>query len=175
MEIITPLIALVAAAQVHGAAVTRHVLTLPPTPEKAAITCHDIRWERANLKPVQDQMIHKNLQPYITQLLTDAAQAGHMLSIASAYRNCPTQTNLRVVNCGAGDYNILRKPFNLCTPPTEPAGSSLHNEGLAIDLACSGYALFETSPCYAWLQKQGANYRLKEHRLEPWHWSTTGD
>ena len=51
---------------------------------------------------------------------------------------------------------------------------SLHNEGLAVDLACNGYGFFESSPCYGWLKTNSTRYHLTEHELEPWHWSTTG-
>lgn len=148
--------------------------SVPPKPNQASITCHDATWEDENLQTISGLRIHKKLLPFIQQLQTEGRANGFSITINSAYRNCSEQGTLRALACGIGDYNLYQKPINLCLPPTEPAGKSLHNEGLAVDLACYGYSLFEYSPCYNWLKQNASKFHLVEHELEPWHWSTTG-
>lgn len=154
--------------------VKTYVNTLPPIPKQAQITCHDTQWEDENLVTLEGTQIHRQLAPFIKSMLFEARGAGSPLQINVAYRSCAYQLQLRGANCGLGDYNLYQKPSNLCSPPTEPAGSSLHNEGLAIDFACSGYALIENSPCLTWLQNNAVRYHLLNRASEAWHWSTTG-
>ncbi len=160
------------AGQVQG--VAQYVAALPPAPDQSQLACRDLAWEAQNLVPVTGSRIHKELAPLATNLITEARTEGIGMSIAVAYRNCDFQLQLRSMNCGTGDYNLYQKPSNLCTPPTEPAGKSMHNEGLAIDFTCDGYSLFEYSPCLTWLKQHADKYHLFNHSIEAWHWSTTG-
>lgn len=151
-----------------------YVETLPPAPAQAAIVCRDATWVAENIISIENVEVHKKLTPFVQQLLEDARAQGVPLQLTNAYRSCAFQQQLRAQNCGLGDFNLYQKPSEQCSPPTEPAGKSLHNEGLAIDFNCLGFTHIEASPCYQWLQNHGAKYYLKEHSLEPWHWSTTG-
>ena len=151
-----------------------YVQTLPPAPDQSLVICHDTAWEQQNLIVIAGGQIHKKLAPFVTALITNAQSEGVGIAINVAYRSCDYQLQLRGANCGLGDYNLYQKPSNLCNPPTEPAGKSLHNEGLAIDFACNGYGFFESSPCLNWLKQHGAQYHLYNHAVEAWHWSTTG-
>lgn len=151
-----------------------YVQSLPPRPEQSAVACRDAAWEKENLAETAGRLLHKKLVPFAAKLITDARTQGAPLNITVAYRSCDHQLSLRKMNCGLGDYNLYQKPSNQCTPPTEPAGKSLHNEGLAVDFNCQGYSLIERSPCLAWLDKNAARYHLFKHPIEPWHWSTTG-
>lgn len=153
---------------------TQFISSIPPTPNQASITCHDTAWEQQALVPYGGIKTHLKLRPFLEKLVSDGRAAGVSIVFNSGYRTCNEQANLRAYACGTGDYNMNIKPIKDCTPPTEPAGKSLHNEGLAVDLACSGYGLFESSPCYKWLKTNHSKYMLNEHELEPWHWSTTG-
>lgn len=148
--------------------------TLPPRPDQSLIECHTAKWESENLTGEKNKAIHIKLAPYINRAVVEASASGNQLLITSAYRSCEQQAQLRANACGVGDYNLYQKPIDLCLPPTEPAGRSLHNEGLAVDFACRGYGYFQSSPCYAWLKQNAENFQLREHQLEPWHWSTTG-
>ncbi len=148
--------------------------SLPNQPTQDQINCHDTSWENDNLVDYQNYKIDKKLYPYIARMQKDGLVAGIDIEFTSAYRNCKEQGDLRAQACGIGNYNLKIKPIIECAPPTEPAGRSLHNEGLAVDLACYGYATFAYSPCYAWLKPRSSLYQIKEHQLEPWHWSTTG-
>lgn len=147
--------------------------TLPPQPTQDQVQCHNAAWENANLVTIEGFRINKTLQPYVKKLLADSRSSGAPITLNSAYRNCSEQGSLRASACGIGQYNLYVKPIIECAPPTEPAGRSLHNEGLAVDLACQGYSLFEYSPCYSWMKQHHQTYQLQEHSLEAWHWSTT--
>lgn len=152
----------------------QQIQTLPPVPDQSVVRCHDAAWEQTNLSSVSGMPMHKKLSPLVQKLLIDAQTQFVPMTINVAYRTCDYQLQLRGANCGLGDYNLYQKPSEQCNPPTEPAGRSLHNEGLAIDFACSGYAFFESSPCLTWLKQNAASYNLYNHELEAWHWSTTG-
>lgn len=168
------LLASASALVTQTGAVLQYAGNLPPMPSQATISCRDESWQQANLTALGGSYLEKRLATYASKALADANLLGLGLGITVAYRSCDYQLQLRAQNCGLGDYNLYQRPSNECFPPTEPAGKSLHNEGLAIDFFCSGYPYFETSPCFSWLQKNGANYRLLNHPFEAWHWSTTG-
>lgn len=148
--------------------------SIPPKPDQSTIICHDGNWEKINLSYYQGHSIHKKLLPFIEKMRNTALQNDIDIKINSAYRTCQEQGDFRASACGIGEYNLYYKPINLCFPPTEPAGKSLHNEGLAIDLACNGHAIFEYSPCYIWITENAAKFHIRQHELEAWHWSTTG-
>ncbi len=152
----------------------QYAQAVPPQPAQTAIVCHDAAWEEANLQPLTGARVQSKLVPFAQKLLQEARTAGANLGITSAYRSCAQQLALRTQACGIGTYNLYQKPSEQCNPPTEPPGESMHQEGLAIDFSCTGYSLFETSPCLTWLQNNGAKYHLYNHELEAWHWSTTG-
>jgi LAS superfamily LD-carboxypeptidase LdcB len=171
LELILQL-ALASSALARGA--STYIETLPPAPAQSSLTCRDDNWAAEHITTIEGSGVHKKLAPFVTRALSDARTQNVPLQLAVAYRSCAFQQQLRAQNCGLGNYNLLQKPSDLCSPPTEPAGKSMHNEGLAIDFSCAGYGLFEASPCYAWMKQNGASYHLKEHSLEPWHWSTTG-
>lgn len=147
---------------------------IPPMPSQTKITCHDAAWEQQALVPYGGIKTSTKLKPLLEQMVADATSSGASIAFTSGYRSCAEQASLRAYACGTGDYNMNIKPIKDCNPPTEPAGKSLHNEGLAVDLACNGYSVFEYSPCYTWMKANHAKYFLFEHELEPWHWSTTG-
>lgn len=159
-------------AQTQSAAT--YIQSLPPAPDQSQIMCRNTNWEKENLTNVEGSQVHKKLAPYVTKALADARAQNIGLNVSVAYRTCEYQQQLRKMNCGLGDFNIYQKPSEQCSPPTEPAGKSLHNEGLALDFYCTGYGLFEYSPCLTWLKNNAANYHLYNHELEAWHWSTTG-
>jgi len=158
----------------QSSGVVSYVKTLPPMPDQSAIVCHDANWEQAELSKVAGSQIHHKLAPLVTKLLAQAQSEQIPLEINVAYRSCPYQLQLRGANCGLGEYNLYQKPSELCTPPTEPAGKSLHNEGLAIDFACTSYSSFDNTPCHTWLKQHAGSYHLYNRALESWHWSTTG-
>lgn len=173
LELMVTLLALSGSLSVYGGGINQLAETLPPRPGQDMIECHDESWASENLTDTGGFKVQKKLAPFVDQALADSKQNSAQLQISSAYRDCQEQKQLRISACGLGDYNLYQKPIDFCLPPTEPAGKSLHNEGLAIDFKCYGYGVFESSPCLTWLRSNGFKYHLYEHRLEPWHWSTT--
>lgn len=137
-------------------------------PEQEAIT---------NIVTIKDgAQVNKAIYLQTSLMLSDAKLAGLKLSITSSYRTCQQQMELRKVNCETiKAEEIFTKPAEQCKTPTEIPGQSLHNQALALDLACEGTAKFEESPCYAWVKQNAAKYGFKQHKLEQWHWSPTGE
>ena len=173
LKVILALVVLSSGVSSYGGALSKVAADLPPRLPQSMIECHDESWVAQNLTSIGDFKLQAKFAPFIEKALEDSGLSGSQLQISSAYRTCPEQKQLRISACGLGDYNLYVKPIELCLPPTEPAGKSLHNEGLAVDFKCYGYGVFESSPCLAWLRTNGYKYHLYEHRLEPWHWSTT--
>lgn len=173
LELLVTLLALSGSLSVYGGEVSQIASTLPPRPSQSMIQCHDQSWVAENLTEVSGFKLQNKLAPFVDQALSESKNSSAELQISSAYRTCQEQKQLRISACGLGDYNLYQKPIDFCLPPTEPAGKSLHNEGLAVDFKCSGFGVFESSPCITWLRENGYKYHLYEHRLEPWHWSTT--
>lgn len=171
---VAQLIAVSGAVAIQAQSAVTYVQSLPPAPDQSVITCHDKEWEKANLVTVSGGKVQKKLAPFVSKLITDAQSQGVPILLSVAYRSCEYQVELRKANCGLGDFNIYQKPSEQCSPPTEPPGKSLHNEGLAIDFACNGYAMIEYSTCLTWLKQNAATYHLYNRDLEAWHWSTTG-
>jgi LAS superfamily LD-carboxypeptidase LdcB len=67
-------------------------------------------------------------------------------------------------------------PASQCDPPTARPGTSMHEQGLAIDFTCNGGgALSRSSVCFGWLSRNAANYGFYNLPEEPWHWSTNGN
>src|SRR5436190_24122335 len=49
------------------------------------------------------------------------------------YRSTASQISLRRQHCGTSYYAIYQKSSSSCSPPTARPGSSMHEQGLAID------------------------------------------
>ena len=91
----------------------------------------------------------------------------------SGWRSREQQIALRIKNC-QGD--ISTKPSEYCTPPTAKPGTSRHESGLAIDLACDGERIAnDENHCFKWLAENAKRYKFKNYAREPWHWSTDGN
>jgi len=114
--------------------------------------------------------IASNLQA----LLNAAASAGISLS-GGGYRDPAGQIAVRRNNCGSSDYAIYQMPASSCRPPTAKPGSSMHEQGLAIDFTQGGSTLSRGSSAFAWLKANAASYGFHNLPSEPWHWSTNGN
>jgi len=172
---LTQVVSAVTIASSLGVSTAQQLPTFPAQPTQDQIECHDAEWVKSNLVPVNGELVHKKLAPYVEKILEDASLTGYGLQITSGYRTCALQQELRIQACGGSDrFNLYERNPETCTPPTEPPGRSLHNEGLAVDFACSGYGVFGYSPCYNWLIQNATKYQLQNRPGEPWHWSTTG-
>jgi LAS superfamily LD-carboxypeptidase LdcB len=159
----------------NGTSVSGDLTKQPPQPTQDQVTCYSEDWQKQNLTTVDTEKISKKLAPYINKLLADSKSTGYTFTTTSGFRTCAYQEELRSFACsGTDEFSLRQKDPETCSPPTEPAGRSLHNEGLAIDFGCQGYNIFAFSPCYNWLVKEAYKYQLKNRPGEPWHWSTTG-
>ncbi|MGQ0430972.1 MAG: D-alanyl-D-alanine carboxypeptidase family protein [Microthrixaceae bacterium] len=63
-----------------------------------------------------------------------------------------------------------------CSVPTARPGSSMHEQGLAIDFTSSGQTIQSRShPAFRWLDANAGSYGFRNLPSEPWHWSTNGN
>jgi len=111
----------------------------------------------------------------VQQLLNDANAAGVRLC-GGGYRDPQQQVELRKAHCGTSQYAIYEMPSSQCSPPTARPGTSMHEQGLAIDFTCNGGGTVSRgSSCFSWLSANAARYGLYNLPSEPWHWSTNGN
>lgn len=105
-----------------------------------------------------------------------AAEADGFVFGGGGYRSSDSQIALRQAHCGTSDYAIYDMPPSQCHPPTARPGSSMHEQGLAIDFTLDGRAISSRgNPGYQWLAAHAASYGFYNLPSEPWHWSTTGN
>jgi len=109
------------------------------------------------------------------QSLLNAASADGIALGGSGYRDPSSQVALRQQNCGSSSYAIYQMSPSQCSPPTARPGSSMHEQGLAIDFTEGGGVLTRGSAGFSWLSGHAAQYGFYNLPSEPWHWSTTGD
>ncbi|HET8620945.1 MAG TPA: M15 family metallopeptidase [Acidimicrobiales bacterium] len=110
----------------------------------------------------------------VERLLGDAADAGFALC-GYGYRDPADQIAVRKSNCGTSSYAIYQMPASSCSPPTAKPGTSMHEQGLAIDFTAGGRTIGSTSGAYRWLKANASNYGLYNLPGEAWHWSVDGN
>jgi septal ring factor EnvC (AmiA/AmiB activator) len=112
----------------------------------------------------------------VERLLADAFEAGIGIGICGyGYRDPSDQIRVRRSNCGSSNYAIYQAPSSYCSPPTARPGTSMHEQGLAIDVTAGGGTIGSGSSAYSWLKDNAANYGLYNLPGEPWHWSVDGN
>jgi peptidoglycan hydrolase CwlO-like protein len=110
------------------------------------------------------------------QRLVDDASADGVTMCGNGYRDPQDQINLRRAHCGSSNYAIYQAPSSSCSPPTAKPGSSLHEQGLAIDFTCGGGGTVGYGDsCHDWLKAHAEDYGLYNLPSEAWHWSVNGD
>lgn len=63
-----------------------------------------------------------------------------------------------------------------CTVPTARPGSSMHEQGLAIDFTSGGQTIqSRSSAAFQWLDANAGSHGFHNLPSEPWHWSTNGN
>ncbi|MBK6671469.1 MAG: D-alanyl-D-alanine carboxypeptidase family protein [Actinobacteria bacterium] len=118
--------------------------------------------------------VARSVAPLVDEMLGAASAAGLKLS-GGGYRDPASQIALRKAHCGSSEYDIWQKPSSQCSPPTARPGRSMHEQGLALDLTCSGSLISSrNSPCFVWLAANAATYGFYNLPSEPWHWSING-
>lgn len=105
-----------------------------------------------------------------------AAEADGIRLGGGGYRDPNQQIETRRRNCGTSDYAVYDMPPSQCSPPTARPGTSMHEQGLAIDFTYNGSAISSRgSPAYRWLDANAGRYGFHNLPGEPWHWSTNGN
>jgi len=107
--------------------------------------------------------------------LLAAARADGIVLTGYGWRDSSNQVALRGQNCGWSDFQLYDMPPDQCSPPTARPGSSLHEQGLAVDFRSGGDFLeSHSSPAFVWLAANAGRFGFANLPSEPWHWSTTG-
>jgi LAS superfamily LD-carboxypeptidase LdcB len=111
------------------------------------------------------------------QSMLNAAASSGIYLCGGGYRSAEGQIQTRMNNCGTSYYAIYEMPASQCNPPTARPGTSMHEQGLAIDFTCNGGGAISShsSPCFQWLAGNASGYGFYNLPSEPWHWSTSGN
>ena len=118
--------------------------------------------------------IHESIASNLESMLAAAEADGIVLS-GGGYRDPAGQIAVRRSNCGTSNYAIYEMPSSSCSPPTAKPGSSMHEQGKAIDFTYQGRVISSrSSTAYQWLAANAAAYGFYNLPSEPWHWSTNG-
>ncbi|MEZ5229107.1 MAG: D-alanyl-D-alanine carboxypeptidase family protein [Acidimicrobiales bacterium] len=118
--------------------------------------------------------VHRSIAGNVESMLSAASAAGIELS-GGGYRDPSGQIAVRRNNCGTSNYAIYEMPSSSCRPPTARPGTSMHEQGRAIDFTYGGRIISSrSSPAYQWLAANAASYGFYNLPSEPWHWSTNG-
>ncbi len=117
--------------------------------------------------------VHQSIAGNVQSLLSAAAAAGINFG-GGGFRDPAGQIAVRRSNCGSSNYAVYQMPASSCRPPTARPGSSMHEQGLAIDFTQGGRTLTRSSSGYQWLKANAGRFGLRNLPSEPWHWSTNG-
>lgn len=130
---------------------------------------------RGGLSTVRGITVASSIADNLAALL-DAADADGFSFSGGGYRDPSAQIAVRRSNCGTSDYAVYEMPASQCSPPTAKPGSSMHEQGLAVDFSWNGRIIgSRSSPAYQWLARNAARYGFYNLPSEPWHWSTNGN
>lgn len=117
--------------------------------------------------------VHQSIAGNLQSLLSAAAADGIHLS-GGGYRDPSGQIAVRRSNCGSSNYAIYQMPASSCRPPTARPGTSMHEQGLAIDFTQGGRTLTRGSSGFQWMRANAGRFGFQNLPSEPWHWSTNG-
>ena len=110
----------------------------------------------------------------LDKLLAAAAADGWTFT-GHGYRSPDQQVSVREKNCGSSQYDVYQMPPNDCHPPTAYPGTSMHEQGLAIDFMANGSLISSHGdPAWQWLNANAASYGFYNLPSEAWHWSVNG-
>ncbi len=117
--------------------------------------------------------VHQSIAGNLASLLSAAAADGIHLS-GGGYRDPSGQIAVRKNNCGTSNYAIYQMSASSCRPPTARPGTSMHEQGLAIDFTQGGRTLTRGSSGFQWMRANAGRFGFQNLPSEPWHWSTNG-
>ena len=119
--------------------------------------------------------VNKLISSQFGRMMTAATAAGLVLG-GGGFRDAAAQIATRRNNCGTSDFAIWEMPASQCSPPTARPGTSMHEQGMAVDFTCSGALIRDqASPCFIWLAANAASHGFYNLPSEPWHWSINGN
>ena len=134
-----------------------------------------VRGGNVSLTTVRGITVASSIADNLEAMLSHAESDGYTFS-GGGYRDPSSQIAVRRANCGTSDYAIYEMPASQCSPPTAKPGSSMHEQGLAVDFSWQGRIIgSRSSPAYQWLARNAARYGFYNLPSEPWHWSTNGN
>lgn len=123
---------------------------------------------------VQGITVNSTIAENVNNLLNAARNQGRSFG-GSGFRSYTTQVALRRSHCGTSNYDIYQKPSSQCSPPTARPGTSMHEQGLAIDFTYQQRLITSRSnQGFIWLSQNASKYGLINFPKEPWHWSVNG-
>ena len=118
--------------------------------------------------------VNSQIADQLQGLLSAAAADGIVLG-GGGYRDSSSQIALRRAHCGTSDYAIYEMPASQCSPDTARPGTSMHEQGLAIDFTANGSSITSrSSAAFQWLAANAGSYGFRNLPSEPWHWSVNG-
>jgi LAS superfamily LD-carboxypeptidase LdcB len=151
--------------------------TAPPAPEPTGGSIAPVSGSLSSVSCPSGGSItvSSSIASNLGAMVRAAAGSGVMLC-GGGYRSSDSQIALRRQNCGSSYYDIYQRPSSQCSPPTAPPGSSMHEQGLAIDFTCNGGGAIgsRSGPCFQWLSANASSFGFYNLPSEPWHWSTSG-
>jgi peptidoglycan hydrolase CwlO-like protein len=155
------------------AQLARLVAARPPA-QRASRGATRIVGASGGLATVRGITVAASVAPGLAALL-DAADADGLSFSGGGYRDPQSQIAVRRANCGTSDYAIYDMPPSQCSPQTARPGTSMHEQGLAIDFSLNGSLITSRSnPGFRWLAANAGRFGLQNLPEEPWHWSTNG-
>lgn len=155
------------------AQLARLVAARPPAP-RASRGATRVIGVSGDLASVRGITVAASLAPQLAALLDAADAAGFSLG-GGGYRDPSAQVATRRANCGSTNYDIYEKPPSQCSPQTARPGTSMHEQGTAIDFTNGGSLITSrSSAAYRWLAGNAGQFGLRNLPEEPWHWSTSG-
>ena len=160
------------AAQAAAAAPTNPPANAPPLPPSGGGTTPvPVSGGSISLSTVGGITVASSIAGQIGALLDAARSAGLSLG-GGGYRDPAQQIALRHANCP----DPVNSPASACSPPTARPGTSMHEQGLAIDFTSSGSLITSRSnSAFQWLAANAARFGLYNLPSEPWHWSVNGN
>jgi LAS superfamily LD-carboxypeptidase LdcB len=127
-----------------------------------------------SLTTVRGITVNSSIAAQLDKML-GAAEADGFVFTGQGYRDPNQQLAVRRANCGSSDYAVYQMPPNDCHPPTALPGTSMHEQGLAIDFIWDGSLISSHgSPAWQWLSGHAATYGFYNLPSESWHWSVNG-
>ncbi|HVT77776.1 MAG TPA: M15 family metallopeptidase [Acidimicrobiales bacterium] len=141
----------------------------------AARNTHFVRGAKISLTTVHGITVATSIADNLGRML-DAADADGYHFSGSGYRSAEGQIALRRAHCGSSSYDVYDKPASQCHPPTARPGTSMHEQGLAVDFSYNGSVInSHSNPGFQWLRGHASRYGFYNLPSEAWHWSVNGN